>query len=153
MTRTDNNERFRNKTGLSYPANHSMNARNRKCPLESEEQQVVFEWARWNEKRFPDLEWLIHVPNGGLRNVVVAAQLKAQGTRKGFPDIMLPTARHGYHALVIELKRQKIAKPQLSPEQKAWIEYLKSQGWCAAVCYGAGEAIEKLEWYLNDQRK
>ena len=147
------NKNIRNKTGLPYPTNHSKAAQTRIYPHESEEQQTVFEWARWNEKRYPDLKWLIHVPNGGLRNVMVAVQLKAQGTRKGFPDIMLPTSRHGYHALVIELKRQKAAKPQLSPEQKAWIEYLKSQGWYATVCYGAEEAIEKLEWYLNDHRK
>ena len=145
----DGNEAIRAKTGLPYPKNHSRAARNRAYPLESEEQQTVFEWARWNEKRYPDLARLLHIPNGGLRNVVVAAQLKAQGTRKGFPDIMLPTSRHGYHALVIELKRQKGAKPSIEPEQKEWIAYLDAQGWCAVVCYGAEEAIEKLEWYLK----
>ena len=124
-------------------------SRTRAYPLESEEQQAVFGWARLNEKRFPDLAWLTHVPNGGLRNVVVAARLKAEGTRKGFPDILLPTPRHGFHALAIELKRQKGAKSSVSPEQRNWLAYLESQGWYAAVCYGAGEAIEKLEWYLR----
>ena len=82
--------------------------------------------------------------------MVVAAQLKAEGTRKGFPDVMLPTSRRGYHALVIELKRQRRAKSQVSKEQKEWLTYLESQGWCAVVCFGAEEAIEKLRWYLGD---
>ena len=150
MARIDGNESMRTKTGLPYPKNHGKAAQNRICPLESEEQQTVFEWAGWNEKRHPDLAWLIHIPNGGLRNVVIGAQLKAQGTRKGFPDMMLPTSRHGYHALAIELKRQRAARPHITPEQKAWIEYLNKQGWYAVVCYGAEDAIQKLEWYLKD---
>ena len=149
MAMIDGNEGMRIRTGLPCPKNRGKAARARAFPLESEEQQAVFEWARWNEKRYPDLGWLMHVPNGGLRNVVVAAQLKAQGTRKGFPDMMLPTSRRGYHALAIELKRQKAARPQISPEQKAWLMYLNSQGWHAAVCYGAEDAIRKLEWYLK----
>ena len=145
----DGNEAIREKTGLPYPKNHSRAAREREYPLESEEQQTVFEWARWNEKRHPDLAWLLHIPNGGLRNVSVAVQLKAEGTRKGFPDIMLPTSRHGYHSLAIELKRQKGARYTVSKEQKAWLDYLKTQGWFADVCHGASEAIERIEWYLN----
>ena len=42
----DGNEAIRAKTGLPYPKSHSRAARKRECPLESEEQQTVFEWAR-----------------------------------------------------------------------------------------------------------
>jgi hypothetical protein len=118
-------------------------------PKETEEQKLVMEWASWNLRRYPDLKWLIHVPLGEYRHKKTAGLLKAMGVKKGFPDIMLPTSRRGYHALVIELKRQKGAKPSTSPEQKEWIAYLETQGWCAAVCYGADEAIKKLEWYLG----
>jgi len=103
-----------------------------------------------HERKYPELAWLLHVPNGGLRNVVVAARLKAQGTRKGFPDIMLPVARYGYNSLAIELKRQKKVKSTISKDQKEWIDFLNSAGWYAVVCYGAEEAIKILKWYLAE---
>ena len=146
----DGNEAIRKKTGLPYPPNHSLAARNRAYPLESEEQHCLFDWAQWQTKKYPDLAWLIHMPGGGYRHKKTARELKATGVKAGFPDILLPVSRHGYHSLAIELKRQKGAKSQLSPEQKAWLAYLELQGWCAAVCYGAEDAIKMLEWYLDD---
>ena len=124
-------------------------AGNRLHPSESEEQQTLFAWARWNEKKYPELAWLLHVPNGGLRNIPEAVRFKKEGVRAGFPDCILPVARHGYHSLAIELKRQKGASFTISKEQKAWLDYLNAQGWCAVVCHGASEAIERIKWYLN----
>jgi hypothetical protein len=118
-------------------------------PLESEEQQTLFSWARIQEKRFPDLARLVSIPNGGLRNMPEAVRFKAEGVRAGFPDMILPTPRRGFHSLAIELKRRKGAKTSLSTEQVGWLDYLKSQGWMAKVCYGADEAIELLLWYLG----
>ena len=116
-------------------------------PTESDEQQALFTWAKWNMKRYPELELLTHIPNGGLRNVVVATKLKAEGTQKGFPDIILPVARQEYHGLAIELKRAKGGR--LSEEQKWWLENLSKQGWLAVVCRGAAEAIDTLKRYLK----
>jgi len=129
--------------------NQSRAARLRDCPLESEEQQLLFEWATLMSRHMPELEWLMHVPNGGLRNVVVAARLKAEGTRKGFPDIFLPCARGDRHGLMIELKRRKHGV--VSPEQKAWLEHLNSAGYKAVVCRGFDEAREAIEGYLNER--
>ena len=36
-----------------------------------------------------DSRAIMHIPNGGLRNDRVAANLKAQGTVAGYPDIMV----------------------------------------------------------------
>ena len=143
----DGNKAIREKTGLPYPKNHSRAAREREYPLESEEQHCLFDWAKWNSNKYPDLEWLVHMPCGGYRHKKTARELKATGVKAGFPDILLPVSRHGYHSLAIELKRQKGGR--VSPEQKAWIEYLKSQGWFVDICHGASEAIERIEWYLN----
>ena len=147
----DGNEAIRKQTGLPYPKNHSRAARERIYPLESEEQHCLFDWSKWHSKKYPDLAWLIHMPSGGYRHKKTARELKATGVKAGFPDILLPVSRHGYHSLAIELKRQRGAKSSVSPQQKAWIEYLKSQGWFATVCYGAGEAIEILEWYIGGE--
>ena len=48
-------------------------------PLESEEQQALFQWVRLMEGRHPELRLLYHIPNGGLRNKPIAVRLTAQG--------------------------------------------------------------------------
>jgi hypothetical protein len=116
-------------------------------PTESQEQQALFHWARLQEGAFPELGLLVHVPNGGLRNMPEAVRFKAEGVRKGFPDLLLPVARGGYHSLAIELKRRKHGK--ISPEQKRWIDSLNEQGYLASVCYGWEDASRMLMEYLR----
>lgn len=52
---------------------------NMKYAMRSEdtEQINVVSWADWNRKRYPELKWLFHVPNGGSRN-------RQQDTQKEF---------------------------------------------------------------------
>ena len=90
----------------------------------------------------------IHIPNESKRSVAYGAKMKRMGLRKGFPDIFIPTARKGFHGLMIELKRDK--KSRVSAEQTAWITYLNKQGYKAMICYGAREAINEVEKYFKD---
>ena len=76
-------------------------------PTEADEQIALFEWAALQSGRFPELTLLHHVPNGGSRNKIEAARLRAQGVKSGVPDLCLPVARGGNHGLYIELKRQR----------------------------------------------
>jgi hypothetical protein len=124
-----------------------MSAIYERIPDESTDQRALFEWANLMGAKVPELRLLVHIPNGGLRNVVVAARLRAEGTRKGFPDMILPVARGGYHALAIELKRAKGGK--VSPEQREWLDALAAQGWRAVVCRGFDEARSELSRYLG----
>ncbi|MCM1437771.1 MAG: VRR-NUC domain-containing protein [Roseburia sp.] len=89
-----------------------------------------------------------HVPNEARRSPAYGAKMKRMGLRKGFPDIFIPTARKGFHGLMIELKRDK--KSRVSPEQLGWITYLNKQGYKATVCYGADEAIKTIEEYFGE---
>jgi hypothetical protein len=61
---------------------------------ESAEQIALFQWANLSIKAHPELALLYHIPNGGLRNVVVAVRLKKEGVKKGVPDCacLLPGA-------------------------------------------------------------
>ena len=129
------------------PKNHIAAAKKRDCPLESEEQQALFAWANYMSAKCPEFNLLVAIPNGGLRNMVVAVQLRAEGTRKGFPDMILPVARKGYHALAIELKRVKGGR--VEPEQRKWLDNLSAQGWRAVVCRGFDEARAEIESYLD----
>ena len=116
-------------------------------PTEEQEQVTVFQWAEIMSNRFPELRYLMHIPNGGLRSKSEAVRFKRAGVKKGVPDLFLPVARKGYHGLWIEMKRQKGGR--LSPEQKEWIDGLFNQGYLAVRCDGADEAIGMLERYLK----
>lgn len=76
-------------------------------PTESQEQQRLFQWARMESGRFPELELLYHIPNEGKRSRATGRRMVAEGLKKGVPDICLPVARGGSHGLYIELKRTK----------------------------------------------
>ena len=116
---------------------------------EENEQITVFKWAAMQQKVYPELALLHHVPNGGQRNKVTAARLKAAGVKSGVPDICLPVPKDEFHGLYIELKYGK-NKP--SENQKKWIEQLNKQGYKAKVCYGAEEAIAVIKEYLKVEK-
>ncbi len=113
---------------------------------EHNEQVALFRWATLAAGRYPELALLFAVPNGGRRDAVTGARLKAEGVKAGVPDIWLPVARCGYHGLVIELKAPR---GRASREQRAWIGALEEQGWLAAVCVGAEAARKLLDQYLG----
>lgn len=115
-------------------------------PLEDTEQRIIFQWAAMETAAHPELGLLYAIPNGGKRAIKTAIALKAQGVKAGVPDMCLPVARGGYHGLYIELKRQKGGT--VSETQKSWITALAEQGYKAAVCRSAGEAIGMIKEYL-----
>lgn len=116
-------------------------------PTEDTEQAHIFAWAAWARGKYPELDLMHHIPNGGKRSKSEAARFKAQGVKAGVPDICLPCARGGYHGLYIELKRTKGGK--LSATQKEWIDALRGQGYKAVVCCGFDEAKEMIIEYLE----
>jgi hypothetical protein len=116
-------------------------------PTESVEQICLFRWAANECEDYPELELMYHVPNGGSRNKIEAARLKAEGVKPGVPDIVLPVPRGGYHGLYIELKRIRGGKT--SEEQKGWIEKLTKQGYYACICKGHKEAEVVIINYLR----
>ena len=120
-------------------------------PSEDEEQMQVVQWAAMQMGRWPDLQWLYHIPNGGKRRRTEAARFKALGVKAGVPDLCLPVPKGGYHGLYIEMKRQEGGK--LSKEQRDWIEGLDKNGYCVRRCDGARQAIAVLEAYMRGRLK
>lgn len=94
-----------------------------------------------------DERLLFAIPNGGERNVIVAARLKAEGVRSGVPDLFLAFSNGDFNGLFIEMKKQKGGR--VSDSQKTYIELLQKRGYCAVVCNGWMEAKEEIERYLN----
>lgn len=114
---------------------------------EATEQERLISWASWQQNRFPELKLLFHIPNGGSRNTLEAANLKRQGVKAGVPDLFLPVAKGTYHGLFIEMKW---GKNTVTDKQDEWLHDLTVQGYKAAVCYGADEAIEIITNYLTN---
>lgn len=114
---------------------------------EAQEQAKLFQWAKHTEQFLPALALMHHIPNGGSRNKVEAANLKRQGVKAGIPDIFLPCPVGGKHGLYIELKRKKGGK--LSTEQKIMLAELNARGYVAKVCKGAEDAIDTILKYLE----
>lgn len=116
-------------------------------PTEAQEQEALFKWAAYSRAKYPALDLLYHIPNGGSRNPIEAARLKAQGVKKGVPDICLPVPSHHYTALYIELKRRHGGR--VSAEQREWLHELGKVGNLAVVARGAEEAITIIKEYLR----
>ena len=117
-----------------------------KANTEHAHQVALMAWCAINFRRLPKLKLLFAIPNGGERNPIVAARMKAEGVRSGVPDLMLPVARHGMHGLFIEMKKPRTGT--VSEKQDQWHNDLRGEGFAVAVCYGWQEAVECLErWF------
>lgn len=116
-------------------------------PTEADEQMAVFEWAQWNMTKYPELALMFHIPNESNVPVQYRVKLKRMGLKSGVPDICLPVARGGYHALYIEMKRTK--RSATSEQQKWTIAKLNAVGNIAIICKGAEQAIENIIEYLK----
>jgi hypothetical protein len=87
------------------------------------------------------------VPNGGARSVVVGRKLKAEGVKRGVPDLVWPIPRGDYNGLVMELK---VGRNKASAEQNEWLEFFESIGWYACVVHDdPAVAMNVLEWYFG----
>lgn len=113
---------------------------------EAYEQEALFRWVDWVKNSLPGIELLFHIPNGGSRNKIEAANLKRQGVRAGVSDLLLPVARGGFHGLFIEMKAGKNVPTE---KQNEWISAVRKQGYAAEACWGWEQAAKLLEKYLK----
>lgn len=114
----------------------------------------MFQLIEMAASRWPELRWAYAVPNGGHRNVIVARKLKAEGVRRGVPDVVVPIVIERAGRLVpgmyVELKR--VRGGRVSPEQAAYREFLVSQGYEVVIARGANEAWAAIRGYLEAGR-
>jgi hypothetical protein len=114
--------------------------------LEHMEQCALMRWCQLNEQKYPELRWIYAIPNGGQRNILVAAKLKKEGVKAGVPDLCLPVARGGYQALYIELKAGK-NKPTAS--QLEWQGGLNALGNLSVTCWGWESGSRVIDDYFS----
>lgn len=119
---------------------------------EHSEHLALIAWVKSHLHQYPELTWLIHIPNEGTHVQGSGARKSALGIQKGVPDFLLPVPRHGVAGLWIELKRPGAPgqpKGRVKPEQRLWQTALNEHGFLAVISYGAAEAKAVLETYLE----
>lgn len=117
---------------------------------ESQEQKAVIQWCASN----PKAGLIFAIPNGThIKSHQGRAKAKAEGLKKGVPDLFLPVARNGFNGLFIEMKKPKDAKSAAgkpSKEQLQWLNDLTEQGYMAVICVGVDAAISTIKSYLKE---
>lgn len=116
---------------------------------ELQHQIIIFRWAKqYNGNNYQWLE-LLHSSNNGMLSTAKHINIaKQSGLIVGIPDICLPVANPHYNSLWIELKK---VKGVITNEQLEIIQKLNNHGNYACIAYGAGQAIEKIIAYLDNQ--
>ena len=119
----------------------------RRRDLEHQEQKQLIEWADEHAAHWPELALLYAIPNGGSASSRAAAgRRKAEGQRRGVPDLCLPVPRGIFHGLYIELKA---AGGRPSPEQRVWCVRLRDNGYRAEIVEGWEAARDLIVRYLT----
>ena len=95
---------------------------------------------------YPDLELVYAIPNGGKRDKITAARLRAEGQKAGIPDIHFPVARAGFNSLYVEMKT---TTGRLSESQEAVIPRLLAARNHVALCRNWTQAAMVIENYFN----
>lgn len=101
-------------------------------------------WFRLQYPKLADL--LFAIPNGGLRNKVVAQKLKDEGVLPGVSDLLLAVPMHGYHGFFIEMK---YGNNKLTKSQAEFLQNVSDFEYFTAVCYTFESFKAEIERYLE----
>lgn len=88
---------------------------------------------------------LIAVPNGGRRDAVTGAKLKAEGVVAGVSDLLLLVPQGKYHGLCIEMKTPK---GRQSEAQRRWQQAVEEMGYKYALVRSAVQFMQEVDGYL-----
>jgi hypothetical protein len=70
-------------------------------------QTEFFNILRMSESKNPTLKYIFAIPNGSKRSIGVAKKLKAEGVKRGVPDVAVPISSQPYAGMFIEFKSEK----------------------------------------------
>ena len=122
----------------------------RKKPDDAEHRTQV-SCVRWFNLKYPHLRGrLFAVPNGGRRDAVTGAKLKAEGVVAGVSDLILLKSTHRFGALLIEMKTPK---GRQSEHQRWWQSVICDKDeYKYVVCRSLDDFIREVRCYLNDSK-
>lgn len=108
-------------------------------PTESQEQRAFVKWWRM---QYPSIR-IFAIPNGGMRDAITGAILRAEGALPGLPDLFCPRL-----LLWCEMKRSKGGI--ISDAQDDWHNYLVVDcGHTVLVTHGCDDAIGQVKLFMK----
>ena len=114
--------------------------------MSNEEHNIQVACVRWFSYQYPELQGLLFaVPNGGRRDAVTGAKLKAEGVIAGVSDLMLLVPSKGHGALLIEMKTER---GRQTAEQKRWQAIVERMNYKYVVCRSLDEFQRVINEYL-----
>lgn len=137
--------KFKNTWEEIMARSNSVPCRKRPSDEEHRIQVACVNWLRYMHPECKDS--LFAVPNGGRRDRVTGAKLKAEGVLSGVADLILLKPNKQYHALCIEMKTRKGSQAET---QKAWQRHVEKDGYKYIVCRSLDDFIEQVTNYLNN---
>lgn len=120
-----------------------------KAPSHDAEHQLQMACVRWFNLQYPELRGrLFAVPNGGRRDAVTGARLKAEGVVAGVADLVLLKSNRHHGALLIEMKR----RGGRQSDSQRWWQSVVCQGdeYKYVVCRSLGDFMREVRCYLAD---
>lgn len=104
--------------------------------------------VRWFGLQYPKLRnVLFAVPNGGRRDAVTGARLKAEGATPGVADLILLKSNRFYGALCVEMKTPS---GRQSEAQRQWQKDAEANGAKYVVCRSLEGFMDEVERYLEE---
>ena len=115
--------------------------------MKSKEHDLQAACVKWFSLQYPQYDrMLFAIPNGGHRDIRTAARLKAEGVKRGVPDLFLSVPRWHYHGLYIEMKH---GKNTLTKDQEEFFKQASDLGYCCMDCYSVEEFIGIINGYIH----
>lgn len=121
--------------------------------MRQEEHNIQVACVRWFAMQYPQYRGLLFaIPNGGNRNLVTAAKLKAEGVTPGVADLLLlvPKVSYSFNSqisgLCIEMKTKRGSQSQA---QKEWQKKVEAAGYRYVIVRSVEQFIKEINDYLK----
>lgn len=115
--------------------------------MRQDEHMLQCACVRWFGYQYPEYHGMLFaVPNGGRRDAVTGARLKAEGVVAGVADLILLLPRGGYNCLCLELKD---GKGRQSAEQKIWQGQVEKNGALYVIVRDFNSFVKIVINYIN----
>jgi VRR-NUC domain protein len=119
--------------------------RQRHSDQEHRLQCACVQWFRTQHPKFNHN--LFAVPNGGRRDKVTGAKLKAEGVLAGVADLILLKSNADYGALLIEMKT---GSGKQSEVQGRWQKAIEKDGYKYVLCRSLEDFMREINAYLKE---
>ena len=115
---------------------------------DDEEHRIQSACVRAFRYKYPQFRHnLFAVPNGGRRDKVTGAKLKAEGALAGVSDLILLKSNSKYGALLIEMKTPTGRQQE---SQKEWERLISQDGYKYVICRSVDNFLSEVEQYLGE---